>query len=229
VVHPTSYWGRLTDTDREAFRQRAVRDRIQAGDLVIRQRSLSRSVLIILSGWAAVITEAVSLGDEPQNEAGNLLGFRGDGDIVGELAAISGGKRSASVRALEDVEVLELTAEDFKQLLLDNPTAHWALTEVLVTRQQEGSDFVQLTQQTISVQVPRILAMLADRVGREMENGIQLGYPRKQEELAALLGISRESVSSALTKLSARGLLEYKGGRTIVRDLEGLRKAGIEG
>ncbi|MBA8951322.1 Crp/Fnr family transcriptional regulator [Actinomadura namibiensis] len=223
MTRSNSYWGKLGEREREALRKYAVRDILPAGDKIIRQRSRSHSALILLRGWAAVISEPELEPDAPPSESGNLLGFRGDGDIIGELAAISGGPRSATVRALDEVEVLEIDAADFKRYLLENPGAQWALLEVLVERLQEGSDFVRLKQHKISVQVPEILVMLADRVGREGSEGVWFPYPRRQEELANLLGVSRESVSATWTRLRNEGLVASKRNRLLLLDVEGLR------
>lgn len=217
----------LSADDQAGLEEIAVRDEIPAGDKIIRQRSRAHSVLILLRGWAAVASEPAA--HEGERESGVLLAFRGDGDIVGEMAAITGAPRSATVRALDEVDVLEISITEFRTYMEAHPDAHWVLDQVLVSRLTEAPELVRLERDKIPTKVAWILVELAKRVGRRTREGLWLTHPQTQAELAGLIQVSRESVNSALMGLRAEGLVTLsKNRRLIITDLEGLRKMVAE-
>lgn len=226
MTQDTSFWGRLGKPEQTALLEYTTRDVLPPGDRLIRQRGRSRSVMIILRGWAAVVSEPDPRPGDPTGPGANgrLLAFRGEGDIVGDMAGLLNKPRSASLRALDEVEVLELEDTQFKDFLWNHKEAWWTYTEILAERVDEQTANIHFQKHKTSMQIPEILVSLVDKVGRSNRDGIWLPYPRTQTELGSLIGISRESVSSTWSRLRDDGLVATRNGRMLILDLEGLRK-----
>jgi CRP-like cAMP-binding protein len=232
VCSSAPYWDQLGIKDRADLEALATRNDLPAGETIIRQRGRSYSVLIILQGHAVVISEArppagPSADATSSAEAPDVfLAWRGIGDIIGEMAAIRKIPRSATVRAVELVKVLEIDGADFIGYLRDHFDAHLALNVVLAERIDEAASGRRSERRKVPAKVAQVLTEAGDRVGKQSREGLWLQYPRTQHDLAELIGASRESVSAALKQFRKDGLLTTRRTRLIINDLDALRKAG---
>jgi CRP/FNR family transcriptional regulator, cyclic AMP receptor protein len=236
VFPSTSYWSQLSAEDRAGLETLAERDVLPAGETAIRQRGRSNSVLIILRGHVVVISEAKPAAGKraagaarapearTKARASDFLAWRGPGDIVGELAAILKTPRSATVRAVEEIEILEIDGSDFMRYTRDHPDAHMTLTTVLALRNVESAGAARAERRRVPARVAQFLTEAADRVGRQSREGLWLPFPRTQGDLAELVRASRESVWAALKDLSDRDIVSTRPTRMTVRNLEALRK-----
>jgi CRP/FNR family cyclic AMP-dependent transcriptional regulator len=230
VCSSTSYWDQLSVSDREDLEALAIRDVLPAGETVIRQRGRSYSVLIILQGHVVVISEARSSAKMPADAAALaeapdvFLAWRGRGDIIGEMSAIRKVPRSATVRAVEEIEVLEIDGTDFVNYLRNHFEAHLALDVVQAERLAEAAAVRRAERRKVPARVAQVLTEAADRVGKQSREGLWLQYPRTQTDLAELIGASRESVSAALGQLRRDGIVATRPTRLIISDLDALRK-----
>lgn len=219
----------LSEQDRADLKELASLDTLPAGETVIRQRSRSYSVLVILRGHVVVISEAKPPpGTALQSDASDVfLAWRGPGDIIGEMAAITKTPRFATVRAVEEIDILEIDGDDFvDNYLRKHFAAHLAVDKVLSQRLSESPADVRSERRKVSVRAAQLLTEAADRIGRQSRGGLWLPYPRTQQDLAALIGASRESVSAALKQFRDRGLVTTRPTRLIINDLDALRKEG---
>jgi CRP/FNR family cyclic AMP-dependent transcriptional regulator len=235
VCSSAPYWDQLDTQERADLETLAIHDVLPAGETVIRQRGRSYSVLIVLHGHVVVISEAKSSARTPDDatpsaEAPDVfLAWRGSGDIIGEMAAIRKIPRSATVRAVEEVEVLEIDGPDFINFLRSHFNAHLALDVVLAERIDEAATGRRSERLKVPAKVAQVLTEAADRVGKQSREGLWLQYPRTQHDLAELIGVSRESVSATLKQFREQGILATRPTRLIISDLDALRKAGNSG
>jgi CRP-like cAMP-binding protein len=154
-----------------------------------------------------------------------LLAVRGMGALLGEVSAIDGLPRSASVVALEPLEALVLSAEDFLSFLQANWRVSRVLMRMLCARMRDADR--KRTEFGIFDATSRVaqrLVELADRFGEPYQGGVMITLHLTQEELAGWVGASREAVSKALRSLRSRGWIETRRRTVIVHNLEALRK-----
>jgi CRP-like cAMP-binding protein len=155
-----------------------------------------------------------------------LLAVRGPGELVGELAALAGAARSASIVALEPVQAVILTQDAFATFLLEHPAASVALLRMLARRLRDAdakrAEFAAFG--TLGRVALRLLE-LAERFGSADGEVIHIALPLSQEELAGWTGASLESVGRALQTM--RSLHWIETGRREIRilDLDALRRA----
>lgn len=207
----------LTADQQDGLSRLSTKRRFPKGATLLSEGDLSGRVMLLTSGTVKICNFTAD-GKEV------VLELRGPGQVLGELAAIDGQPISASVLALEDVEVLVLSAKEFKNFLIECPGAAVALLEVTVARLREGdrrrAEFGSLDAVT---RVAARLVEMAERFGEETSEGMRIAVPLSQEELAGWIGASRESVTKALQALRSRGLIETHRRGITVLDVEKLR------
>jgi CRP-like cAMP-binding protein len=177
----------------------------------------SDHIAIIMSGIVK-ITASASNGREA------LLGLRGSGEIVGELAALYGSPRSATVRALDEVHARLVPASVFRQRLRQNPDALFAVLEAVIGRLRESDRRrLEFTGSDVLERVSLLLGELARTHGQAAANGaITIGLRLSQEEVAGATGASREAVAKALRQLRDRGLVSTARQRIVVLNVAAL-------
>jgi CRP-like cAMP-binding protein len=212
-----SFWSLLNPPDQQALEQIAMRRSYPRGSIVYHGGDDAGSVFVLLDGRVKVSTTTAD-GREA------VLGFRGPGDLLGELGAIDGRPRSASVATLEPVSALAFTRSDFRALVDSSPPVCTALLRVVVERLRHADDErADFGAHDVLGRVARRLCELADRFGEEVADGIEITLPLSQEELAGWCGASREAVSKALTTMRTLGWIETRRRAIVITDDDKLR------
>jgi CRP-like cAMP-binding protein len=157
-----------------------------------------------------------------------VIAVRGPGELLGELAAIDGDQpRSASAFAVEALVVQIVPAADFLAFLERSPRAAVALLRTLTRRLRETSRTqMEFGSYDTVARVARRLDELAATHGEATADGVEIGLPLTQEELAGWIGASRESVARAMLMLRDRGIVTTSRRRVVVHDLAALRRYG---
>jgi CRP-like cAMP-binding protein len=221
-AEPTEFVARLDPADREELMARGRRRRWPAGSSMFLEGESSATVLVILSGRVKVFSLTTN-GEEI------LLAVRGPGALLGELSAIDGVARSASVAALEPVEGVVVPVATFVDFLRSHAAAAVVLLQLVVGRLRDSDrKRVEFAAFDTGARVARRLLELAERFGEPDERGVRITVALSQDELAGWVGASREAVAKALRVLRDRGLVTT-GRRTMtVLDLAGLRRRAGE-
>ncbi|MDF2267237.1 Crp/Fnr family transcriptional regulator [Streptomyces coacervatus] len=195
-----------------------VRTRFEAGDVLLREGDTDRHVLVLLSGFAKV-TARVENGEE------SLLAVRVGGDIVGEMAAMDGAPRSATVAACGTVDARLLRHDLLRGLLVRRPEVHLVLTGIVADRLRWANRRrLDFRGYPVKVRLARLLVELATSYGRPTERGPEIGCRLTQPELAALTGAAETTIHKGLRELRRSGLLETGYGSTVILDLPRLRR-----
>jgi CRP-like cAMP-binding protein len=201
-----------------AFR-RGRRQRLRPGAVLFNEGDASNRVVLLLTGRVKVS----SWSNDGQE---TVLGFRGAGDVLGELSAIDGDDHLATVTVVEEVEALILPASGFIAALEEEPGLALVLLRSIVGRLRDAdrkrAEFVALD---VVGRVAHRLLELADTYGAPADGGgIRIGLALSQRELAGWVGSSREAVNKALAQLEERGLIAAERRHLVVLDADGLRR-----
>lgn len=186
--------------------------------VIMRQDEPSTHVLLLLDGWTKVTVLAVN-GYEA------LLALRGPGDIVGEGAALSRCRRSATVTALEPVEAVVIEQNRFVAFLSENARVSLQLLS-LATDRQRSTDRRRLEWAALSVR-ERLAVLLLELVrthGKRTDEGIELTIGLSQQEFAGSVGSSREAVARLLKDLRSREVVVTRRRRIVVLRPDVLRR-----
>lgn len=210
----------LTRDQLDDLRARGRSRRLPRGATLFSEGDRSDTVAYLLSGRVKV-SYHTDAGDEV------VLALHGPGQLLGELSAIDGRPRSASVTAVEPVEVLVVTADAFRQFLSAHPEVGIELLRLLADRLRDSDrKRVEFGSQDVVGRVAARLHELADRYGVAGNGTVTVELPLTQEELAAWVGASREGVSKALRVLRERGVITTGRRRIVVHDREELARRG---
>lgn len=181
------------------------------GEILMRQGEPGSYVFVLAAGRVKIARV-----DADGNEL--LLAVRGVSDIVGELAVLGGGIRSATVTALVPCITYVLPASAFLRIVREQRVEE-VLLRYLIARQRESDDArAELAGLNGIQRVGRTLLRFASVAGGEQPH-----LDLSQEELAAATGLSRASVAVALAALRQRGLVATGRRSLVIQDLVKLR------
>ncbi|MCA8879173.1 MAG: Crp/Fnr family transcriptional regulator [Rhodobacteraceae bacterium] len=188
-------------------------------DVVCERGSRGCDVFLVLSGELAGIVTSLG-GKEVMTDW-----FR-RGDLFGELAALDGGGRVRSVRALCTTEVGRLPESAFNAWLAENPQAMRNLLADVAGRVRGMTDrLFELSVHDVETRVRLFLVRALIEAG-QLEDGGALDPAPSHNMIAAMVGANREAVSRAVSRFHRAGLIESGRLRIVVRDVRGL-EAGI--
>jgi CRP-like cAMP-binding protein len=216
--HGRGFWGLLSAAEREALSALGRPSLFPPGATLCFEGEPSTHVFILVVGWVKILS-VTSEGNEV------LLDLRGRGDIIGEIAGESAGYRTASVRAIDQVQSLLITHGRFSAFLDSNPGADHAYRRVVTQRWGDAAESLRDRSTTSgSRRLARLLLDLADHHGRSTEHEITIAIPLSQEEIASLIGASRATVTRALSDWRRRGLIRTSQRHVTIRDMARLRR-----
>jgi CRP/FNR family transcriptional regulator, cyclic AMP receptor protein len=209
----------LTESDRDALSRSFVRHAFDRGEMVVRQGDPAAHLYLIESGRVKITTLAPD-GREA------FVAIMGPGQVFGELSLFESGTRTADARAMEPSVLHALAHDDFRPYVAAHPEVAWQLLGVLahIVRRQDQAiqDMVFLD---VGGRVARRLLDLADQHGEPAGEGtVRVSVPITQEELAQMVGASRESVNKALGSFMDRGWVTLEGRHYVIADADSLRK-----
>ncbi|HEY0534411.1 MAG TPA: Crp/Fnr family transcriptional regulator [Actinoplanes sp.] len=190
----------------------STRKRFESGRVLIREGGTDNHVILLLSGFVKVTT-AVE-GYE------TLLGIRLPGEVVGEIGALTGEPRNATVTACGRVTAGLLSRARFEEFLSRRPDAA-RLVAGAVARQlrwanRRRSDFAAFPAH---IRLARLLSEIAEVCGRDRPDGtVELAVPLSQPELAAMIAIAQATVQKAMHDLRDAGLISTGYRRLVLLD-----------
>jgi CRP/FNR family cyclic AMP-dependent transcriptional regulator len=197
----------LAERDLQAISAHAVTRDVARNTVLMRQGESPASLYVVLSGKVRV-----SVSDEDGREL--VLATLGPAETFGELALIDDEPRSATVAATEESRIAVVSKDDFKRCLSRNPEIAINLLKHLSRRLREVNEtakgFALLDVQGRVVQLLRRLAR--DHDGRLISD------PVTHQEIANMVGASREMVSRVIGSLKSEGLVQVEGKRFILGD-----------
>lgn len=147
------------------------------------------------------------------------------GDCFGEMALLDGSNRSATATAAEDSETLVLHRQDFLDILRDHPLVAVGTTSMLTSRLRSVDRMVgDLTFLDVPTRLAKQLLDLAETYAGSSGRGDPVEIPLSHEELARLLGVSRETISRALNSFRRLGILTTSHRRITITDQGALER-----
>jgi CRP/FNR family cyclic AMP-dependent transcriptional regulator len=210
----------LAPHDGEAFLALASPRRFARGVVLFHAGDDTGSVMVVRSGRVKVSSVAPG-GQEV------MLGVRGPGELLGELSAVDGGERSATVAALDAVDVLSVSGSAFAELLERRPAIALVLLRQIAARLRDADrQRLEFAAYDVFGRVARRLIDLAGPAARADDAVPALEVSLTQEELAAWTASSREAVSRALSAMRALGWIETRRRTIVIQDPQALRGAG---
>src|SRR5438094_9377505 len=195
-------------------------DQLRMLTTMVTRRSASRSTTIMAGGDATdslyIVLSGrlkVMMSDADGKEV--ILSILGPGEFFGEMGLIDDAPRSASVVAIEACELLSIAKRDFKKCLAENFEMAMAVMRGLVKRLREADRKIgSLALLDVYGRVARLLLDMAENV-----NGEKIVTKRlPKQDIAKMIGASREMVSRVMKDLQTGGYIEMRGSNIVLRD-----------
>ena len=209
VLRNVPLFAGLDEVELDKLSKVAGRKRVERGSFVVRAGDSTDSLYILLSGRAKVTNS-----DEEGREI--ILAWLGPGEFFGEMGLIDSSPRSASVIAVEPCELLNISRDAFNRCLQDNFQVAQKLMQILVRRLREADRKIEsLALLDVYGRVARLLLDLSVE-----ENGKRIVKKKMtKQDMARMIGASREMVSKVMRDLDLSGYIVCEGDTvTIVGD-----------
>lgn len=210
LIRRVQLFSTLTPTQAEAVALAVTKHRYKRGEAIVEQGQKSNSLAILLTGRARVVT-----ADERGREV--ILATLSPGDYLGEMSLIDNQPHSATVRADIQTDVLTLGRAEFARCLSENTAMAYAVMKGLVQRLRQADRKIEsLALMDVYGRVARVLIDFAkpDAQGR-----LVIVEKVSRQDVAKMIGASREMVSRVIKDLEERGFIEMLAdGATRVHD-----------
>src|SRR5699024_6062678 len=165
----------------------------------------------------------VKLGHMAPDGREHLLAILGPGEILGEVSLYDPGKRTATATALPTSELVELSHQGLLNDLDARPEVTQHLPRCLALRLRRAINKVAGRSCSDGRgRVAKALLGLGRPFGERTESGLRVTHDLTQEELAQLVGSTRETVNKALAEFSNRGWLQLQGRSVVLIDIDRL-------
>ena len=155
----------------------------------------------------------------------NLLTVMGPSDMFGELSIVDPGPRTSSAVCVTEVTAATMNSEMLKQWVGDHPAIAQQLLRVLARRlRRTNANLADLIFTDVPGRVAKTLLQLANRFGSQEGGALRVNHDLTQEEIAQLVGASRETVNKALATFAHRGWIRLEGKSVLIVDTEHLAR-----
>ena len=190
----------VCDPELEQIAGVAAHRKVSRGTVIVRSGDPTDSLYILINGSARVMNS-----DEEGREV--ILSILGPGDFFGEMGLIDGSPRSANVVAAEACELLFLSKDALQRCLQDNFQVVQKLMKTLVMRLREADRKIEsLALLDVYGRVARLLLDMSEVVeGRRV-----VKKKMSKQDMAKMIGASREMVSKVMRDLEVSGYIRYE-------------------
>jgi len=189
------------------------------GSFLMRQGEPADHVLVLTAGEVAIVS--------PVRGGGELVhSIMQAGQLIGELALLNDGRRTAGVRATSPTTAWAIGRDAFWGFLEATPPASSALLRQVAARLAAREALIDdLLSLDVKSRLAKVLLSLAADYGRpDPEGGIRIALHLTHRDLAGMVGASRENVSRALGAFRRRGFIDYDSDAIRLRNDEALRR-----
>jgi CRP/FNR family transcriptional regulator len=218
VVRRAPLFAALDDEAAAALIDTMVPSHLERGDVLFHEGDQGDRLYVIGEG-------KIKLGRTSVDGRENLLAILGPGEMFGELSLFDPGPRTATATAVAETQLIGLGHESLHAFLSGRPAVASTLLAALARRLRRTNEtLADLVFTDVPGRVAKALLDLSNRFGRPAEDGILVAHDLTQEELAQLVGASRETVNKALADFAGRGWIKLEARAVVMLDVERLKR-----
>ncbi len=207
LIRRVPLFSMLTPSQAEAVAEAVIKRRFKRGEMIVEQGKKSNALFIILTGRARVITT-----DTRGREV--ILASLEPGDYIGEMSLIDNEPHSASVRAEVQTDVLMLGRVEFARCLPENTSMAYAVMKGLVQRLRHADRKIESL--ALMDVYGRVARALIEASHTDTEGLVVIRDKVSRQDLAKMVGASREMVSRVMKDLEERGYIETQDNGSLV-------------
>ncbi len=213
-----SLFANLADEDIHELMTAAKRRAFRSGEVIFHRDDPGQVLYMIKEGKVKICIIS------PDGQEISLAVF-GKGECFGEFALLDGLPRSADAIALEKVECYTLQRSDFHNAIMKNPKIAIQVLEALTKRLRNTDNMVEdLIFLDVYGRVAKKLLELADAHGVKTDDGVRIEVRLTQQELASMVGASRESVNKVMGYFSEKDFISTDKHRITLHRIADLKR-----
>ena len=218
IVRKAPLFTAIDDASAASLRASMSGIKISKGQVLFKEGDPGDKLFVVVEG-------KLKLGTTSNDGRENLLSILGPGDMFGELSLFDPGPRTATATAVVDSKLLALANDQVIGWITSHPHVSLQLLKRLSQRLRRTNDVLSdLVFADVPGRVAKAIIELGERFGTKKEDGLHVKHELTQEELAQLVGASRETVNKALADFASRGWIKLEPRAVIILDLERLIK-----
>lgn len=188
------------------------------GQIIITEGNKGDSMFVIKSGKVKIYKTSLD-GREM------ILDIKGPGSFFGEVVLFNGLNYPATVEAIENSEIVIIKSIDIENIIMNNSKIALEMIMVLNKRLFEAQKKLKnMAFNDTYVRAAQLILTLGDKYSTKVEDGLKLELSLTREELASLVGTSRETISRALSQFNKEGAISMKGRKIVITDRDKLKK-----
>jgi CRP/FNR family transcriptional regulator len=215
LIRSIPLFSTLTDDEFNQLAHIFVARAYRKNQVIFLEEETGNYMYLVLSGKVKVAKAGVS-GKE------TILAIHRTGDFFGEMALLDGKTAPATVSAMEDSKIMSISGADFHKYLLHNQKVMLQIIQVLCARLRQVWQTQSLNSSTADARIRMGVYQLAKRHGIRDAHGTIIDLKITHQELAEMVGTSRETVTRVLTKLREQGIIEIDQRRITLLDSKAL-------
>ncbi|MCL6638522.1 MAG: Crp/Fnr family transcriptional regulator [Firmicutes bacterium] len=184
----------LTEEELAEIAAVAIERRYQKGRIIFMEGEPGEAIYFLKSGLIKVTKQ-----DEDGRE--HILHYVNPGDVFAEVVLFDAGGYPATAEVLEDAEVGMIRNKDMDRVLVKNPVMALELLKIMARRLRNAQQqIMELALKDTTRRLAGLLLKLAGDHGVEKSGGVQISLPLTNQELASMVGTSRETVNRILSE-----------------------------
>lgn len=208
----------LDDDAAAALRASMVEVRLTKGEVLFSEGDSGDKLFLVETG-------KVKLGHTAADGRESIIAVLGAGEMLGELSLFDPGPRTATAVAVSNTKVLSMSHEALLPWLVGRPDLAVSLLAALARRLRRTNEaLADLVFSDVPGRVAKALLELGSKFGEDTPEGLLVHHELTQEELAQLVGASRETVNKALADFSQRGWIRIEQRSVTLLDVDRLER-----
>ena len=217
VFKEIPFFNLLTENELNLIDEIAGETKFKKGEYIFFEGEAGDKFFIIKEGQVK-LTKMIKNGDE------QILNIFSNNDIIAEIVAFDKGSYPASAVTMTDTEVIVFDQSELEDLIFKYPAIGIKLLREMSHRLRRAQENVRdLALKDSSARVAGLLIFLADKYGKQKKDNIILDISLTQQELASMIGSSRETVSRALGEFENKDLIKTSRKKIIIYDLDQIK------
>jgi CRP-like cAMP-binding protein len=218
VLKSSPLFASLDESAAAALTSSLTEQHVSKGEALFREGEPGDHLYVILEG-------KVKLGHASTDGRESLLAVLGPGEMFGELSLFDPGLRASTATALTEARVFRLGNAQLMPWLAGRPEVAAALLQALARRLRRTNEaMADLVFSDVPGRVAKALMELGEKFGTMTNAGLLVTHDMTQEELAQLVGASRETVNKSLADFAQRGWIQLESRQVLILDVERLGK-----
>jgi CRP/FNR family transcriptional regulator len=197
----TPIFSSLSDAELDQISPLVIQRRLKKNTVVFHEGDPASAFYVVKQGRVKVYK-----GSRDGRE--QVLSIMGDGQIFGDVPAFDGGPYPATAATMTDSEIYLVKVQDFNELVRRHPEIALKVIQVLGARLRQALELIRdLSFKQVPHRLAGLLIKLGQEYGQESDTGLLISLSLSRQDLADIVGTSRETITRELKKMERAGLI----------------------